>query len=77
MNKIIKYYNQFNEWGRLERAPLEFIVNWQHISRFLPKSGHILDNGAGPGKYAMELADSCYDVYSIIGDRLGRANMRN
>ena len=62
MNKIIQYYNQFDEWGRLERAPLEFIVNWQHIRRFLPKNGHVLDNGAGPGKYAMELAACGYVV---------------
>jgi ubiquinone/menaquinone biosynthesis C-methylase UbiE len=62
MNKIIQYYNQFDEWGRLERAPLEFIVNWHYIRRFLPEFGHVLDNGAGPGKYAMELARSGYDV---------------
>lgn len=56
MNHIVQYYNQFDEWGRLDRAPLEFIVNWHFISRFVPKGGHVLDNGAGPGKYAMELA---------------------
>ncbi|MGG1634920.1 class I SAM-dependent methyltransferase [Paenibacillus sp. NRS-1760] len=62
MSKIIQYYNQFDEWGRLDRAPLEFIVNWHFIRNYLPERGHILDNGAGPGKYAMELADSGYDV---------------
>lgn len=62
MNKIIEYYNQFDEWGRLEREPLEFMVNWHYIRRFLPDSGHILDNGAGPGKYAIELAKYGYDV---------------
>lgn len=62
MNKIIDYYNQFDEWGRLDREPLEFKVNWHYIRRFLPESGHILDNGAGPGKYAMELAKCGYDV---------------
>lgn len=62
MNNIIQYYNQFDEWGRLEREPLEFIINWEHIRRYLPENGHILDNGAGPGKYAMELARSGYDV---------------
>ncbi|WP_054026663.1 class I SAM-dependent methyltransferase [Bacillus sp. FJAT-28004] len=62
MSKIIQYYNQFDEWGRLDRAPLEFIVNWHFIRNSLPASGHILDNGAGPGKYSMELARSGYDV---------------
>jgi ubiquinone/menaquinone biosynthesis C-methylase UbiE len=62
INRIITYYNQFDEWGRLDREPLEFIVNWHYIRRFLPDSGHILDNGAGPGKYALELASCGYDV---------------
>ncbi|OMF22344.1 SAM-dependent methyltransferase [Paenibacillus sp. FSL H8-0548] len=61
-NRVISYYNQFDEWGRLEREPLEFNVNWHYIRRFLPKNGHILDNGAGPGKYAMELASCGYEV---------------
>lgn len=62
MNKIMEYYNQFDEWGRLEREPLEFIVNWHHINSYLPQGGHILDNGAGPGKYALELAKNGYEV---------------
>ncbi|CAM4346798.1 ubiquinone/menaquinone biosynthesis C-methylase UbiE [Paenibacillus endophyticus] len=32
MNHILEYYNQFDEWGRLDRAPLEFIVHWHFIS---------------------------------------------
>lgn len=62
MRDIISYYNQFDEWGRLEREPIEFLVNWHYISKYLPPSGHILDNGAGPGKYAMELARKGYNV---------------
>jgi ubiquinone/menaquinone biosynthesis C-methylase UbiE len=62
LNKIVDYYNQFDEWGRLDREPLEFMVNWHYIRQFLPGKGHILDNGAGPGRYAMELAKLSYDV---------------
>ncbi|MGG0655095.1 class I SAM-dependent methyltransferase [Rummeliibacillus pycnus] len=62
MNEIINYYNQFDEWGRLEREPIEFQVNWHYIKKYLPQSGHILDNGAGPGKYSMELAKEGYKV---------------
>ncbi|MFS0782768.1 class I SAM-dependent methyltransferase [Bacillus sp. 1P06AnD] len=56
MSKVINYYNQFDEWGRLDRAPVEFQVNWHFIKKYLPETGIILDNGAGPGKYSMELA---------------------
>lgn len=62
MNKIINYYNQFDESGRLDREPLEFMINFHHIKNNLPAQGHILDNGAGPGKYSMELAKLGYQM---------------
>lgn len=62
MSNIINYYNQFDEWGRLDREPIEFLVNWHYIKKHLPKSGEVFDNGAGPGKYSMELAKGGYQV---------------
>ena len=62
MSDIISYYNTFDEWGRLEREPVEFQVNWHYIKKYLPSTGHILDNGAGPGKYSMALAADGYSV---------------
>lgn len=62
MSEIISYYNQFDEWGRLEREPIEFTVNWHYIKKYLPNNGKVLDNGAGPGKYSMELANEGYNV---------------
>ncbi|MFC5647571.1 class I SAM-dependent methyltransferase [Paenibacillus solisilvae] len=62
MDNVIAYYSSFDEWGRLEREPLEFIINWHYMKQYLPRSGMILDNGAGPGKYAFELAGSGYNV---------------
>lgn len=62
MEQIIQYYNAFDEWGRLDREPIEFIVNLHHILSNLPETGHILDNGAGPGKYAIHLAKLGYDI---------------
>jgi ubiquinone/menaquinone biosynthesis C-methylase UbiE len=55
-SEIIDYYNQFDEWGRLDREPVEYIVNLHYIHKYLPENGVVLDNGAGPGKYSMELA---------------------
>ncbi|MCM3781736.1 class I SAM-dependent methyltransferase [Neobacillus mesonae] len=62
MKEIIDYYSAFDEWGRLDREPLEFIVNWHYIQKHLPRAGRVLDNGAGPGKYAMEMAKQGYQV---------------
>ena len=62
MKAIIDYYQQFDEWGRLDREPIEYKVNWHYMKKYLPSSGHILDNGAGPGKYSMALAKEGYDV---------------
>jgi ubiquinone/menaquinone biosynthesis C-methylase UbiE len=62
VSEIINYYNKFDEWGRLDREPIEFQINWHYIKKHLPKTGYILDNGAGPGKYSMELAIEGYNV---------------
>lgn len=62
MGTILDYYSKFDEWGRLDREPLEFQVNWHFIQKYLPKTGLVLDNGAGPGKYAMKLAQEGYRV---------------
>ncbi|MEK8131627.1 class I SAM-dependent methyltransferase [Paenibacillus filicis] len=62
MENVIEYYSQFDEWGRLDREPLEFIINMHYIKHYLAASRWVLDNGAGPGKYAMELAKLGYNV---------------
>jgi len=62
VEKVIRYYQSFDEWGRLDREPLEFRINWHYIKRYLPPGGSILDNGAGPGKYSMALAQHGYRV---------------
>ncbi len=59
---VIDYYSQFDEWGRLDREPLEFTINMHYIKQYLNTSRSVLDNGAGPGKYAMELAKQGYNV---------------
>ncbi|RJE87664.1 class I SAM-dependent methyltransferase [Paenibacillus sp. 1011MAR3C5] len=56
------YYEIFDEWGRLDREPLEFFINLHFLLRYLPASGHIADIGSGPGKYAIELARRGYRV---------------
>jgi len=62
MSSVIDYYSSFDEWGRLDREPLEFTNNMHYIKQYLPSSGAVLDNGAGPGKYAIELAKLGYHL---------------
>ncbi|WP_191565349.1 class I SAM-dependent methyltransferase [Metabacillus idriensis] len=64
MESVINYYTGFaeREWTRLVREPLEFIVNFHYIKHYLPENAHILDNGAGPGKYSMALAKNGYQI---------------
>ncbi|WP_156417548.1 hypothetical protein [Paenibacillus etheri] len=45
MSNIIDYYSSFDEWGRLDREPLEFIINLHYIKKYMPSTGKILDNG--------------------------------
>ena len=61
-SRVVDYYSSFDEWGRLDREPLEFIINMHYILESLPDTGLVLDNGAGPGKYAMELASLGYRI---------------
>lgn len=56
MENVIEYYSRFDEWGRLDREPLEFIINLHYIRKHLNAVSNVLDNGAGPGKYSLELA---------------------
>jgi len=51
------------EWGRLERHRTEFAVTLEALKEFLlPPPGSILDIGAGPGRYAIELTRMGYSV---------------
>ncbi|MFS0565060.1 hypothetical protein [Brevibacillus invocatus] len=67
MDSVVDYYTGFGEkeWSRLEREPIEYLVNTHYIAQYLPEGGHILDNGAGPGKYAMMLAEKGFWKTSI------------
>lgn len=62
MDRVLAYYQSFDEWGRLDREPVEFMVNSHHILSNLPAEGHILDIGAGPGKYSIALAMMGYQI---------------
>ncbi|MCB0629420.1 MAG: class I SAM-dependent methyltransferase [Saprospiraceae bacterium] len=63
-DRIRAYYDQFDEWSRLD-APSGIIEKEEvlHIvSSYIPSGAHILDLGAGPGRYAIEFAKMGYSL---------------
>lgn len=53
------------EWRRLIRDAyhrLEFDTTLHFLRKYLPPRGLVLDAGCGPGRYAIELAKSSFDV---------------
>lgn len=64
------HYDQYGEreWQRLEKnlhGRVEYEVTLHILRKHLPKAGHILDAGSGPGRYAIELARMGYSVYLL------------
>jgi ubiquinone/menaquinone biosynthesis C-methylase UbiE len=50
---------------RLEKSPyhtLEFTISIHYLRQYLPDSGHVLDAGGGPGRYAIALCRLGYQV---------------
>lgn len=69
MEKLIQYYNKFNEEKRLDSRHgfVEFTVSMHVIHQFLKTMDNpkILDIGAGTGKYSVALANEGYDVTAV------------
>lgn len=69
MNEIEKYYNKFNEDKRLlsRHGQVEFNVTIKYIEKYLKKyrNPHILDVGAGTGRYSVYLDSLGYDVTAV------------
>lgn len=64
---VRQFYDQqgAREWRRLVLDPyhrLEFDTTMHFLGKYLPKRGLVLDAGCGPGRYAIELARSGYEV---------------
>ena len=57
--------NVENEYGRLERHPIERDVTLYFLKKYLPPSGKILDVGASTGVYTIPLAKKGYSVTAV------------
>ncbi len=50
------------EWDRLDRHRMEFVTTLRAMDEFIPPKSSILDVGAGPGRYSIELAKASHTV---------------
>lgn len=67
-DRVARVYDQFSsyQWNRLDVRRGEFHIHLHYLGAFLPPESRLLDLGAGPGRYALELADRGHRV--LLGD---------
>jgi ubiquinone/menaquinone biosynthesis C-methylase UbiE len=68
INKIVAYYNDYDEAGRLSVSlgQIEYVMTQNIISRYLtPPPAIILDVGGAAGRYSCWLAQLGYEVHLI------------
>ncbi|MCP4642418.1 MAG: class I SAM-dependent methyltransferase [bacterium] len=63
-DRVTGYYEAFDEWGRLDQpaGALECVRTLEIVGKALSKPCRILDLGAGPGRYAIALAQAGHQV---------------
>lgn len=69
MTEIERYYNKFNEDHRLttRHGTVEFTTTMKFIHDYIPagKKLHILDAGAGTGRYSVALSEEGHSVTAV------------
>lgn len=65
--KLINYYNKFNEKKRLKtrHGEIEFYVTTSYINKYLKKENKIIDIGAGTGAYSNYYEKKGYNITAI------------
>ena len=65
---IIRYYEQYDEEGRLTRrrwGQVEYLTTMKYLRKYLRPGDRVLDIGAGTGRYSIALASEGYDVTAV------------
>lgn len=60
-NHISQFYNTYGEreWGRFDLAParrVNFHIHSWYLQQYIKSGDHVLDVGAGPGRFSIEMA---------------------
>ncbi len=64
---LTDYYNNYDEEGRLasKHGQVEFLTTMKYIDMYLKKGMHVLEVGAGTGRYSLALAEKGFKVDAI------------
>lgn len=67
IDALRRYYECYNEDGRLStpHGAVEFLTTMRYLERYLKPGAHILDIGAGTGRYSHALARQGYSVDAV------------
>lgn len=67
MNELENYYGKFCEEKRLlsRHGQVEYRTSMTYIHKYLKPNDHILDIGAGTGRYSVALSNEGYEVDAI------------
>jgi SAM-dependent methyltransferase len=68
---ISRFYDQYGEreWMRFHRGPLDHVnlhIHTHYLNKYIRTGDHVLDAGAGPGRFTIRLAEIGASV--IVGD---------
>lgn len=64
---LMDFYNNYDEDSRLtpRHGSVEFLTTMRYITRYLKPGDHILEIGAGTGRYSHALARQGYPVDAV------------
>ncbi len=64
---LYDFYNNYDEDGRLssKHGSVEFLTTMRYIEKYIKPGDHVLEIGAGTGRYSHALACQGYDVQAI------------
>lgn len=64
---LINHYNNYDEDSRLvpKHGSVEFLTTMKYIEKYIKSGDHVLEIGAGTGRYSHTLAREGYDVDAI------------
>lgn len=64
---LINHYNKYDEDSRLvpKHGSVEFLTTMKYIEKYIKSGDHVLEIGAGTGRYSHALAREGYDVNAV------------